>query len=181
MVSCIFYSSLDLVDGHYQLLIRAKDIPLTAVSTSSGILWEWLVILKELSNAPVTFNQLVTQFFRPHRAHAQTYFDYIFVHSRADHSRSDMDNHINHIRAGIAYMRTNKLHDNTSKCIFGAEEILLLGCFIVKLGFRADPAKVEFIVDLPVPKNQKKLRKWLGLANFLHKYSANYADMARLL
>ncbi|GMF22931.1 unnamed protein product [Phytophthora fragariaefolia] len=27
----------------------------------------------------------------------------------------------------------------------------------------------------------KDLRKWLGLANYLHKYSANYADMARPL
>ena len=40
------------------------------------------------------------------------------------------------------------------------------------------PAKVRAIVDWPVSKNQKDLRKWLGLAN-LHKYSANYADMAR--
>ena len=30
-------------------------------------------------------------------------------------------------------------------------------------------------------KNQKDLRKWLGLANYLHKYSENYADMARPL
>ena len=41
-------------------------------------------------------------------------------------------------------------------------------------GSRQDKA----IVDWPVPKNQKDLRKWLGLANYLHKYSANYADMA---
>ncbi|GMF46185.1 unnamed protein product [Phytophthora fragariaefolia] len=33
--------------------------------------------------------------------------------------------------------------------------------------------------DIPLPA--KDLRKWLGLANYLHKYSANYADMARPL
>ena len=43
----------------------------------------------------------------------------------------------------------------------------------------ADPAKVKAIVDWPVP--QKDLHKWIGLANFLHKYSANYAEMARPL
>ncbi|CAI5713542.1 unnamed protein product [Peronospora farinosa] len=43
MVGCTMYSALDLVDGYYQLLMRASDIPLTAVSTPSGMLWEWLV------------------------------------------------------------------------------------------------------------------------------------------
>jgi hypothetical protein len=181
MVGCTLYSALDLVDGYYQLLMRASDIPLTAVSTPSGMLWEWLVMPQGLSNAPATFNRLVTQLFRPHRGYAQTYFDDIFVHSRAMNGRSDVDNHIGHLRAVLECMRTHKLYANASKCIFGAEEIPFLGCFIGKRGLRADPAKIKSIVDWPVPKNQKDLRKWLGLANYLHKYSANYADMARPL
>ena len=181
MVGCTIYSALDLVDGYYQLLMRASDVPLTAVSTPSGMLWEWLVMPQGLSNAPATFNRLVTQLFRPHRGYAQTYFDDIFVHSRAEHDRSDVDNHIDHLRAVLECMRTNKLYANASKCIFGAEEIPFLGCFIGKQGLRADPAKVKSIVEWPVPKNQKELHKWLGLANYLHKYSANYADIARPL
>ena len=181
MVGCTMYSALDLVDGYYQLLVRASDVPLTAVSTPSGVLWKWLVMPQGLSNAPATFNRLVTQLFRPHRAYAQTYFDDIFVHSRAEHGRSDIDNHIVHLRAVLECMRTNKLYANASKCIFGAEEIPFLGCFIGKRGLRADPAKVKAIFDWPVPWLQKDLRKWLGLANYLHKYSANYAEMARPL
>ena len=50
-----------------------------------------------------------------------------------------------------------------------------------KASLHDDPAKVKAIVDWPVPRKQKDLRKWLGLANYLHKYSANYADMARPL
>jgi hypothetical protein len=153
------YSSLDLVDGYYQLLMRASDIPLTAVSTPSGMLWEWLVMPQGLSNAPATFNRLVTQLFRPHRAYVQTYFDDIFVHSRAADGRSDVENHIDHMRAVLECMRTNKLYANASKCIFGAEAIPFLGCFVGKRGLQADPAKVKAIVDWPVPKNQKDLRK----------------------
>ena len=46
-----------------------------------------------------------------------------------------------------------------------------IGCFIGKRGPRADTAKVKAIVDWRIPLNQKEFRKWLGLANFLHKYS----------
>ena len=63
----------------------------------------------------------------------------------------------------------------------GAEEIPFLQRFIGKRGLRADPAKVKAIVDWPVPRSQKDLRKLLGLANYLHKYIANYAKMARPL
>ncbi|KAG3189343.1 hypothetical protein PC128_g11797 [Phytophthora cactorum] len=181
MVGCTLYSALDLVDGYYQLLMRACDQPLTAVSTPSGMLWEWLVMPQGLSNAPATFNRLVTQLFRPHRAYAQTYFDNIFVHSRAVHGKSDVENHVEHLRAVLECMRTNKLYANMAKCIFGAEEIPFLGCFIGKRDLRADSAKVKAIVEWPVLKNQKNLRKWLDLADYSHKYSANYAEMTRPL
>ena len=64
MVGCAMYSALELVDGYYQLLMLASDIPLTAVSTPSGMLWEWLVMPQGLSNAPDRINRLVTQLFR---------------------------------------------------------------------------------------------------------------------
>ncbi|KAE8999308.1 hypothetical protein PR001_g19096 [Phytophthora rubi] len=48
-------------------------------------------------------------------------------------------------------------------------------------GVRADPEKVCAIAQWPVPVSQKDLRKWLGLANYLHKYSTKYAEMARPL
>ena len=108
-------------------------------------------------------------------------FDDIFVHSRAEQGRSDVDNHTYHLRAVLECIRTNKLYPNALKCIFGAEDFFFLGCFIGKRDLRADPAKVKSIVDWLVPLNQKDLRKWLGLANYLHKYSANYADMERPL
>ena len=65
-----------------------------------------------LSNAPATFNRLVTQLFRPHRAYAQTYFDDIFVHSRAQHGKTDVECHLEHLRAVLDYMRTHKLYGN---------------------------------------------------------------------
>ncbi|KAG3074470.1 hypothetical protein PI124_g20361 [Phytophthora idaei] len=120
--------------------------------------WEWLVMPQGQSNAPATFNRLVTQLFRPHRTFAQTYFDDIFVHSRAEHGKSDVENQVEHLRAVLECMRTNKLYVTLNKCIFGAEEIPFLGCFIGMRGVQADPAKVKAIVEWTVPKNQKDLR-----------------------
>ena len=109
------YSALDLVDGYYQLLMRASDIPLTAISIPRNMLWEWLVMTQGLLNALATQNRLVMQLFLPHRAYAQAYFDDIFVHSRAEQGRSDVDNHIDHLRAVLECTRTNIImHQNVS-------------------------------------------------------------------
>ncbi|KAE9157640.1 hypothetical protein PF005_g32750 [Phytophthora fragariae] len=159
MAGCTVFSALDMVDGYYQLLMRESDIPLTAVSTPSGMLWEWLVMPQGLSNAPATFNRLVTQLFRPMRQFVQTYFDDIFVHSRASEGKTAVEAHLGHLREVLLCMRENRLYANINKY----------------------PEKVCAIAQWPVPVSQKDLRKWLGLANYLHKYSANYAEMARPL
>ncbi|POM61546.1 Pol protein [Phytophthora palmivora] len=69
-------------------------------------------------------------------------------------------------------MRANKLYANIDKCVFAAEEIKVLGCFGSRVGVRADPGKVKAIAAWPTPRSQKDLRKWLGLASYLHKYNA---------
>ncbi|KAE9005008.1 hypothetical protein PR001_g17563 [Phytophthora rubi] len=141
MAGCTIFSALDMVDGYYQLLMRESDIPLTAVSTPSGMLWE----------------------------------------CRASEDKTADEAHLGHLREVLLCMRENRLYANINKCIFGAEEILFPGCFLGKDGVREDPKKVCAIAQCPVPVSQKDLRKWFGLVNYLHKYSANYAEMARPL
>ncbi|KAF1326656.1 reverse transcriptase, partial [Globisporangium splendens] len=93
---------------------------------------------------------------------APSYFDDIFVHI-------------------FQVMRENKLYANLKKCMFFAPEIPVLGCFVGKSGVRVDPEKVKAIDDWPVPQNVKQLRQWLGLANYLHKYTRNYAALVQPL
>ncbi|POM60823.1 Pol protein [Phytophthora palmivora] len=137
--------------------MRESDIPLTAVRTPSGMLWEWLVMPQGLSNTPATFNRLVTQLFRP----------------------LSVPKVLKHLRRVFEVMRANKLYANIDKCVFAAEEIKVLGCFVSRVGVRADPGKVKAIAAWPTPRSQKDLRKWLVLAKYLHKYSAGYAEFAR--
>ena len=94
MSGSVIFSAIDLTDGFYQILMRPSDIPLTAVSTPSGMLWEWLVMPQGLKNAPATFNRMVSQVLRPLRGFAPSYFDDIFVHSRAEGNLSAVEVHL---------------------------------------------------------------------------------------
>lgn len=171
------FSTIDLTDGFYQIRMRERDIPLTAVSTPSGMLWEWLVMPQGLKNAPATFNRCVTHLLRPVRAFAPSYFDDVYIHSRAENGKTDEEMHQLHLRELLQLMRKHKLYANIKKCLFGVPEIPVLGCFVGKNGVRVDPEKVKVIVEWPIPTNVKELRQFLGLSTYLHKYSKNYADL----
>ncbi|KAG3069003.1 hypothetical protein PC121_g9980 [Phytophthora cactorum] len=181
MAKSTIYSALDLRDGFYQILMRASDIPLTAVSTPSGMLWEWLVLPQGLKNAPATFNRCVTHLLRSVRDFAPSYFDDGFVHSRAVNGKTDVEVHMEHHRRRLGLMRKQKIYANLKKCIFGASEIPILGCLVGKNGVRPDPEKVRVINEWPTLSNVKELRKFLGLATYLCKYVENYAGKIRPL
>ncbi|KAE9269460.1 hypothetical protein PF001_g29215 [Phytophthora fragariae] len=175
------FSALDLRDGFYQILMRESDIPLTAVSTPSGMLWKWLVMPQGLTNAPATFNRCVTHLLRSVRDFAPSYFDDVFIHSRAVDGKSEVEMHKEHLRRLFALMRKHKLYANLKKCIFGASEIPVLGCLVGKNGVRPDPGKVRVINEWPTRTNVKELRQFLGLATYLYKYVSNYAGKIRPL
>ncbi|KAG3245117.1 hypothetical protein PI124_g10134 [Phytophthora idaei] len=181
MAKSAIYSALDLRDGFYQILMRESDIALTAVSTPSGMLWEWLVMPQGLKNAPATFNRCVTHLLHSVRDFAPSYFDDVFVHSRAVNGKTDVEVHKERLRKLLGRMRKHKLYANLKKCIFGASEMPILGCLVGKNGVRPDPEKVRVISEWPTLSNVKELRQFLGLPTYLCKYVENYAGKIRPL
>ncbi|POM60422.1 LOW QUALITY PROTEIN: Pol protein [Phytophthora palmivora] len=167
MSGCTLYSALDLVDGYYQILMRESDALLTAVSTPSGMLWEWLVIPQGLSNAPATFNRWVTQL--PLHTFDQTYFDNKFVNSSAEDGQAATEVHLKVLRRVFEVMRANKLYTNIDKCVFAAEEIKVLSFF----GWRTRRSRES--------QSHCVLANPEIVANYLHKYSAGYAEPDRPL
>ncbi|KAG2982234.1 hypothetical protein PC121_g22693 [Phytophthora cactorum] len=161
--------------------MRESDIPLTAVSTPSGMLWEWLVMPQGLKNAPATFNRCVTHLLRSVRDFAPSYFDDVFVHSPAVNGKTDVEVHKEHLRKLLGLMRNHKLYANLKRCTFGASQIPILGCVVGMNGVRPDPEKVRVISEWPTLSNVKELRQYLGLVTYLCKYVENYAGKIRPL
>ncbi|KAE8898963.1 hypothetical protein PF005_g29952 [Phytophthora fragariae] len=134
-----------------------------------------------LKNAPTTFNRCVTELLRSVRDFAPSYFDDVFIHSRAVDGKSVVEMHKEHLRKLFALMRKHKLYANLKTCIFGASEISVIGCLVGKNGVRTEPGKVRVINEWPTPSNVKELRQFLGLPTYLCKYVSNYAGKIRPL
>ncbi|KAJ0409702.1 hypothetical protein ATCC90586_007491 [Pythium insidiosum] len=138
-----------LVSGedHAIKTISVENPPSRAEELLQLPVQSWESVLKDLKNkeslknAPATFNRMVSHALRPFRSIAPSYFDDIFIHSKAEGNKSDVEVHLEHLEKVFRVMRENKLYANLKKCIFFAPEIPVLGRYVSKDGVRADPEK----------------------------------------
>lgn len=65
---------------------------------------------------------------------------------------------------------------NLGKCNFCKPEIIFLSHVISRNSLRPDPQRIEAILNYPAPRNQKHLKKFLGVCNFHQRFIVNYAD-----
>ena len=103
------------------------------------------------------------------------------MHSRAEDGLTAIESHKRHLDAVLQTLGDAQLYVNLQKCDIGVPEIPVLGCIVGTHGVRADPDKVKSIKEWPIPRHVKDLRQFLGLANYLHKYSKNYAEKTKPL
>jgi len=70
---------------------------------------------------------------------------------------------------------------NKEKCEFSKETVTFLGQVISAAGVQPNPAKVKAIVQMKEPENTSDVKRFLGMANQLGKYSDKLSDLSKPL
>ena len=66
---------------------------------------------------------------------------------------------------------------NRDKCIFRQYSISFYGVMLTKDGVKPDPRKIQANKQLPEPKSEALLQLFLGIVNYLSRFSPNIAKM----
>ena len=153
------YSRINLKLGYYQIRIKEEDILKTGFNTRYGH-YEFVVIPFGLTNAPATFNRLMSDVFREHLDDfVLVFFDDILVYSK------NKDEHQEHLRKVLQLLRENQLYAKRSKCTFFTNKVEYLGFIVSKDGVLTNPAKIKAMVDWPQPKNVRQVHGFLVSAD----------------
>ena len=75
-------------------------------------------------------------------------------------------------------LRKANFHLQPDKCEFLRPEVGYLGHIIDKNGVRSDPKKIIAVKNFPVPKTQKNVKQFLGLAGYYRRFIDGFSKIA---
>ena len=76
------------------------------------------------------------------------------------------EDHIEKMNTVLTRLEKSGFRANLRKCFFAKSELEYLGFWITRHGIQPQPKKVEAICRLLPPKNQRQLRRFLGMVNY---------------
>ncbi|KAL5787294.1 hypothetical protein ACOSP7_004243 [Xanthoceras sorbifolium] len=154
------------------LRIKDSDISKTAFRTRYRH-YEFVVMPFGLTNAPAAFMDLMNRIFRPYLDQFVVVFiDDILVYSQT------AEDHDRHLRVVLQILREKQLYGKLSKCEFWLPEIAFLGHIVSAEGIKADPKKIEAIVEWKPPRNVTEVRSFLGLAGYYRRFVKGFSSIA---
>ncbi|CCO36088.1 hypothetical protein RSOLAG1IB_11825 [Rhizoctonia solani AG-1 IB] len=129
-----------------------------------------------LTNAPAAFQYFMNDLFQDLLdVYVIIYLDDILIFSKNEVE------HKFHVHNVLQHLETAQLFCKGSKCKFHCTRVEYLGIIVSDQGFSLDKLKIQAVQDWPVPTTVKQVQSFLGFANFLQEFVANFSHMARPL
>ncbi|KAL0148771.1 hypothetical protein M9458_055949 [Cirrhinus mrigala] len=100
------------------------------------------------------------------------YIDDILIYS------SSLTEHIQHVRAVLQRLISHQLFAKEEKCEFHRDKVTFLSYIISSEGVAMDDKKVNAVLNWPRPTTLRELQRFLGFANFYHRFIRHFSTVA---
>ena len=167
------FSTIDLRSGYHHITLGKSSRAKTAFVTPFGK-YEFLMVPFGLAQAPAYFPLLMNKVLNRLKF-VMMYLDDIIIFSENELQ------HLEHLETVFSHLREAELKMKRSKCDFFKREIYYLGHLISPEGISPLPNKLDCIQHMPVPKNAKVIKQFLGLTGYYRKFVPRFADISRPL
>jgi hypothetical protein len=147
-------SLLDCYLGYHKIWMEKEDEPKIIIITPSGT-YCYLRMPEGLKNAGGSFRRMTTKVLHSQIGrNVLTYVYDIIVKS------TKQENHIADLQETFANFRQAGLKLNPEKCVFGVKKGKFLGCLVSTKGIKANPNKIEAILQMESPNTKRGPNGW---------------------
>jgi hypothetical protein len=169
------FSQLDLSQAYHQVRVEQVSQELLAFNvprpsststlgvTTTGIPLQvtWAAMPFGLIDAPATFSSIMQQIFEPHG-----FFPYL---DDLGYSTHTVEEHLDKLDLIMQLAAKFNLTFG-AKCTFCRDEVKFLGHQVSGEGVRLHPKRIEAIMGMSVPRDNKEIMTYRGLINFCQEY-----------
>ena len=170
------FMKMDLRWGYNNVRIKEGD-EWKAVFTMSEGLFEPMVMFFGLTNLPATFQAMMNKLLRDliNIGKVAAFIDNVIIGMETEEGHDEIMAEV------IRRLEENDLYVKPEKCRWKVKEVGFLGVVIGLEGIKMEKEKVKRVLEWPTPKCVKDVQKFLGLANYYHRFIEGFASIARPL
>ena len=166
-------SFMDDFSRYDQIKIAPRDMTKTIFSIECGIFC-YIVMPFGLKNAGATYQGMTTTLLHDMMHNEfEVYVDDKIVKSK------DRGGHIVNLRKFFERIKEYRLRVNPQKCTFGVTFRKLLGFLVSDRGLEVDPSKIKAILEMPPPKNEKKIKGFQGRLQYIIRFIAKLTSTCK--
>ena len=141
-----YVTTLDLLKGYWQVPLTGRAKELSAFVTPQG-LYQYRVMPFGMKNAPATFQRMVNRIVNGLQG-CDAYIDDLIIYA------DSWEEHLQRLEAVFERLSEAKLTVNLSKSNFGHAEVTFLGHVVGSGQVKPTNAKIQALLEYPVPRNK---------------------------
>lgn len=166
-----YYSTFDLHSSFYQLRLHEDDIKYATFTCDFGE-FSYTRFPMGLSNSAPFFQKLADKLLQGLKE--MKIFGYLDDLICASDSFEDT---LEKLKVLFDRFRKHGLTLSPKKCQFLKENINYLGHVISKIGIQPADTNISNINNFPVPNTMRRLRRFVGMANFFRKFIKGFSEL----
>ena len=161
---------IDAFSRYNQIKMVEEDQEKTEFITSQG-LYCYKVMPFGLKNARDTYQRLVNKMFSKQIGkNMEVYVDDMLVKSKEELT------HLDDLRETFATLKQYQIKLNPGKCVFGVVLGKFLGFMVSQRGIKANPEKVQAIINMASPKTVKEVQKLTERIAAINRFVSRATD-----
>jgi len=170
------FTKMDLWWGYNNVRIKEGDEWKVAFTTHVG-LYEPVMMFFGMTNSPATFQGMINKILRDmiNEGKVAAFVNNVLIGTETEEEHDDI------VKEVLRRLEENDLYVKPEKCTWKMQKVNFLGVIIGQGKIEIEEDKVARVLNWPVPKTVRDVRKFLGLTNYYRQFVKDFAKIAQPL